>query len=333
MLDLEIINDFAYEHFENIAVSKNGMHFHSRCPLCGDSKKSSRKKRFHLDYNEGNPIWHCFNCNRSGSFLQIYSELNGVSINEAKKELYKYNPQHLTQILSSKKKKKIVNEIEYAYHNYIIDDCINLNSTIDGILQQNYYKELNNFVTKRELLSDFPIFIAYKGDYKGRIIIPIYNKNNIIYFQGRATGTLEPKYKNPTLKKGFVVFNEEKFDRTKYIIVSEGILDAVHVGNQGTTALGCNITDDFIKLLLKHTDKGIIIALDNDKCGIKQSKKLIDNKYSHKFKFFVYPDKYSKMDICELAIKSKIKDMYNFITKNSYNSFEMKTKYIIDRRL
>jgi len=69
MLDLEIINDFAYEHFENIAVSKNGMHFHSRCPLCGDSKKSSRKKRFHLDYNEGNPIWHCFNCNRSGSFF------------------------------------------------------------------------------------------------------------------------------------------------------------------------------------------------------------------------------------------------------------------------
>lgn len=329
MINIEVVNNFIYSNFQKISVSKNGTHFHARCPLCGDSKKSLSKKRFHLDYNEGNPFWHCWNCGRSGSFLQIYAELEGLSIEEAKKNLFKYNPEHLTQILSSKKLKKIIKEIKYEYHDYILDDCISLKDAPDGILQGNYYKELKRFVIKRRLKDDFPIFIACKGDYKGRIIIPIYDNGHIIYFQGRAVGNIESKYKNPSLKKGFVIFNKERFDRTKYIIVTEGILDAAHVGDQGTTVLGCSISDDFIEIIRKYTDMGIIIALDNDVNGIKENIRLINSRYGHHLKFFVYPDKYEE-DICELAIRTKNENMYNFIVANSYNSFEMSVKYGIE---
>ena len=91
MLNLDVVNSFVMEFFSLVTDTKNGTHWHARCPLCGDSKKNIRKKRFHLDYNNGNPIWQCFNCGRSGSFLEIYSELKAISIDDAKNELYGFD--------------------------------------------------------------------------------------------------------------------------------------------------------------------------------------------------------------------------------------------------
>ena len=330
MITLELVTDFILEYFQNVSISKNGAHFHARCALCGDSVKNKRKKRWHCEFNNGQPFYHCFNCERSGSFLELYSELKGIDISDAKKELFKFDAGYLTQLLSPRRKEKIVKEIQYETFDYILDDCIGRRDTADGIIQESYRMELLRFIRDRKIPSNFPLFIAYKGDYKDRIIIPIYEDGSIVYFQARALGdtTYKQKYKNPTLKKGNIVLNKENFDRSKYIIVTEGLLDAAQLGNQGTSCLGASITDEFISLLLPLTDVGVIIALDNDKAGKDGMKKILrESKYQHLLKYFIMPYKYNGIkDINMLVTAFGIEDVYQFVIENSYNNFSTLVK-------
>lgn len=60
----EIISSFIDEYLEYVSVSKNGTHIFSNCPFCDN-------KRFHFDYNNGNPIWNCFSCCKSGSLNEL----------------------------------------------------------------------------------------------------------------------------------------------------------------------------------------------------------------------------------------------------------------------
>lgn len=325
MLNIEIVREFVYEHFIKVTESKNGHHFHCRCPICGDSKISKSKKRFHLDFNGGNPIYNCFNCNSSGSFLQLYSYIKGLTINESKKELYKYNSNNIIQILSKKKRDKIVEEIEYENFDYILNDCIDLDEEAEGYIKKSYQKLLKEFINNRHIPKNTKLYVAYKGKFQSRIIIPIYDKyDNIIYFQARRLFKEMPKkYDNPALKKGSIILNEYKFDKDKYIIVTEGLIDAFGLGDNGTSALGKNITKEFIERLLKLTSKGVIIALDNDEDGLKSLKSFMkDNKYNKTVKYFLFPREYAAFkDINTYVTKrnKSIKETYEFVVKNSYS--------------
>ena len=350
MLDLQIVSDFMFENFERVSVSKNGTHFLARCLICGDSKKSKSKKRFNLDFNGGNPMYHCFNCEGdigSGSFLQIYSYVKGLTIEEAKKELYKFNPDRLTQKLSKKRQQKIIKQISYDDHNWILDDCISGYDN-DGMIYLAYFGALRKFRIERKIDSRYKLFIAYKGDYKGRIIIPIYDENNnIIYFQARRIpgSDMEPKYRNPHLEKGSIVLNKPYFNKEKYIITVEGLIDAFMIGDQGTSCLGAEITNDFIKELIGIGK--VIISFDNDRPGynslikfmkgIKKSgrkKSRQPNKYAKKVRYFLYPDKYADCkDINSIVVDHSISEVYKMIVSHSHSFSTAYTILRTDRAL
>jgi DNA primase len=331
MITLDIVSEFVHQYCENVKTSKNGTHFLARCPVCGDSKKSLSKKRFNLDFNNGNPIWHCFNCSASGSFLSLYSNLKGLSIPQSLKELQSYDPDYLIQKLSKRKEEKAIEEIEYEYHDYILNDCISPTETVDGYLKAMYQKQLKKFIRDRKL--SLKVFVAYKGEYQRRYIIPIYDDKHIVYFQGRAMiDDILPKYKNPTLTKGNIIYNRRNFNKDKYIVICEGLIDAATIGRQGTSCLGSEISKDFIKDVSQLTDKGLIICLDNDKAGLKSVLKLIDNNnIPPETRFFLFPYKYRKYgDINEFFIGTSINNIYNFVKENSYTSTTTYTKLKID---
>jgi len=54
-------------------------------------KKVKLRNGFHLDFHGGQPMFHCFNCNRSGTFADLYSQVKGISISEALRELNKFD--------------------------------------------------------------------------------------------------------------------------------------------------------------------------------------------------------------------------------------------------
>jgi DNA primase len=340
IMDLIFLSQFVQQYFQKVKITDNGKHFLFRCPICGDSKKNPYKRRFNLDWNDGVPGWHCFNCGRKGNFIELYSITTGISYEDAKKELYKFSKKRTVNMMNSYAKRPFLElntkeEIKRDNFNWIKDVCYtrkNVDENSSGILEKKYIFVLNDFCNKRKIPEEYKIYICYKDKYKNRIVIPIFDKNgDIIYFQARRIpkSNIEPKYDNPVSSKELCILNEYRFDRNKNIIVNEGLIDAFMVGNQGTSCLGKEISDELIKKLISLTDKNVIVALDNDSEAYKSLNMFMENnKYAKKVLYFIYPKKYKKYDdVNKIAINHNI-NIYDMIIKNSisYSSAFIKLK-------
>lgn len=319
MIDLQVVTEFMYAHFEQVKVTKHGTHFLARCPLCGDSKKNKLKRRYNLDYNNGIPGWKCFNCDEDGNFYDIYSIIKGVSYDDAVEQLknWKWDKARIRNRLSKNETKK--EKVEFTHYNWIKEDCAEP--------PERYVNALKNFYDSRRIDPKVnKLYIAYQGRYRNRIIIPIFDADdNIVYFQARRipkTGII-PKYDNPASPKEIIILNSHLFDPDKYIIVPEGVIDAWMVGTQGTTCLGKFISEDFLEELLKMTNEGVIIALDNDIEGQKAVRKFMKgNKFADKVKFFLHPFEFSEYDDINSIVRNcNVADIYSFIIENSFNFF------------
>lgn len=342
MIDLQFLSQFMLQNFEQTQVKDNGTHFLARCLLCGDSKKNQYKRRFNLNWNNGVPGWHCWNCGRHGNFIEIYSIVKGLSYDDAKKEIFKYNKDTVTRQMNEYKKRpkpKEKKRIDRNDFNWIKNKCYSLDSEDIGILGKKYIQELKSFYESRKISKMYKIYICYSGKYKGRIIIPIFDENkSIIYFQARRIPNTDivPKYNNPVFSKELCILNRHKFDKSKSIIVHEGLIDAFMVGNQGTSCLGKEISEELISTLLKLTDKDVIIALDNDSEAYDALGRFMkNNKYSTKVKYFLYSKEFRGHDdinsICK-ASDTQI-NVYELITQNSVSYSTAYTKLSISKLL
>lgn len=322
-------------HFDQVKPSKGGTHFEARCLLCGDSKKNPYKKRFHLDWNNGVPGWHCWNCGEHGNFIELYGIVKGISYEDAKKELFKWDEEKIKRWCKNKsefKKAKEKHEVEENNFNEIRCKCYSLQDE-----ESRYTRALKKFYDDRKIPYDYKIYICYDGRYRNRIIIPVFNeKHDIIYFQARRIpGTsIEPKYDNPVSPKELVILNRHKFDRNKSIIVHEGLIDAFMINDhQGTSCLGKEISEELVKELLNLTDKYVIVALDNDSEAYKALERIMrKNKYANKLKYFLYPSEFEQYDdINSIVRNSKEINAYEMITQNSVSYSTAFTKLSIQK--
>lgn len=327
MVSYEFVQNFFQSNFPE--VKEKNQSFNIRCRLCGDSKRNLRKMRFFLKYTEdAGGVWKCHNCNKSGNFLGFYSIIKGISINEAIKEININSFGDLKKTLRPKRLKKIkrTKATDKVHFNYFTKDWIGINEKKEGMIANLYKDTLRKYLAKRKLPTSYPFYIAYQGDFKDRIIIPIFDKDNdIIYFQGRIMEDKfsELRYKNPDVSdKKHIILNEHKFNPEKYIVVTEGPIDAIMVGDQGTTCFGSSVDDEFLEKLSRKTNKGIILALDNDNTGKEETLKIIQkSKFGKLLFYFVMPFKDIK-DLNELSIKKDVNDIYSYIVSNAYTSFE-----------
>ncbi len=337
MISIQVVSEFIFNNFENVTVSKGNTHFHARCALCGDSKKNKRKKRFHLDWKGGKPVFQCWNCGKAGSFIKLYALIKGIAEEEARREIFpKYDPEiavkklapqdaiesHTTllgmNLVAPQKAKS-----DLPTFNYILDDCASAKHPVDASAYPAWIKMLEDFRIEREIPEWIPLYYAWRGEYKGRIIIPVLEGDEIVYFQARRRFDNDDgivKYKNPATEKARIILNRKSFDPEKSIIVTEGLIDAFMVGKQGTTMLGKELSKEFLNALLALTRKDVIIAFDNDEEGRKSFKKNLDMPFAYRrVKYFIMPKKFiDSKDINKVVIDHDIQDVYDFIVKNSH---------------
>ncbi|MHA2180928.1 MAG: toprim domain-containing protein [Promethearchaeota archaeon] len=341
-MDLQFVTQFMLQHFEQTKISNGGTHFLARCLLCGDSKKNPYKKRFNLDWNNGVPGWKCWNCGKHGNFITLYSIVSGVSYDDAKKELFKYKKEEVKRQMGTYKKRPVPKKkkvIEEDNFNFLIEKFFGVPwiPKDGGMIEKKYLKILSDFIEERKIPKEYLIFICHSGKYKNRIIIPIFENRNIIYFQARRIpkSGVEPKYDNPVSPKELCILNKNRFDRSKNIIIHEGLIDAFMVGKQGTSCLGKEISEDLIKELLKLTDKNVIVALDNDSEAYKALDILFKkNKYAKKVKYFLYPSEFAEHDdINSIVRMNEGINVYEMITQNSVSYSTAYTKLSISKLL
>ena len=323
------ITEMLYEKCQQVEIKNN--EWICRCPLCGDSITKPHVKRFHIDYY---PIYNtymykCYRCGESNNVYMLYCNLYDATYDEAK-EFLDDNIYNSKQIKKRLKKSIIINNNENIKTDLDIDlkkDCYTVNDKPTTRIGQRLIEKLKSFISKR-MIKNENFYIAHSGKYKSRIIIPIINNNVLEYFQGRTLyDNIIPKYLNPVVKKENIILHKDKFIKNETIFITEGIIDGMTIGNQGTCCLGAYISDKFIKKLLKYTNN-IIICLDNDNAGKKQVLKIIKKSiYSNLLKYFLMPNEFSYIkDINELKTKSNVDNIENFIQLHSYSNFYIKTK-------
>lgn len=333
------VEAFLYSSLEK--VKRNGEGWIARCPVCGDSKKSLSKRRLHIDYYSKYDEWvyTCYNggCNASGNIQSLYVFINGVTYKEADDILNgrKYDPVKLKDKLDGKK--TFVDEIDNKCITSLDLDlsvCYTLKDSPESLQGKKYINLLKQFVVRRRIPTKYNPMICFDGKYKNRFIIPVYDDDKLIYFQGRSIyDWIQPKYLNPDVIKEHVILNRDKFDRNKFIIITESLICAMNIGQQGTSCLGATISDNFLAEVFKYTNKGVIVALDNpriDESGYKNYIKILEgSKYARKVRFFI-PDTNLYKDINSICVDNDISflsTLYEYVLERSYNDF--KTNYLL----
>ncbi len=307
-------------YFPN-ANTSNEDDLHFRCNICGDSKKSTIKKRAHFKLWNDRIIFKCFNCGFSitpakwlkkyfPSFHTLYvkdlMQLKGIDT---------FNVSIPVQKLKITPKRKITGEVESILKNELAIEIVK-----NRKIPYDIYKKWKVGIT---------------GTYRNRMIIPIHDINNkIIYYQARAIKKfVEPKYLNCKQNKDNVIFELIKtLDITKPIIVIEGYIDSLFVENSLpvlSTNWGKEIQEELDKLNCYY-----LIDRDSTPESRKLCRKLIDeNKYVFNWSKYLSDNDIptrEKWDINELYITLNRTKQFNFSEFEKYftNNFYDKVHFV-----
>lgn len=220
----------------------------------------------HMSINLETGLWRCFKSGETGNFVKLYSMLEKCSYRE-------------------------------AYEKFVFEDFMargsfsppkNLSEFNPNTIESNL-DEVEDFelcedhpLVASRILSGFKFFLATKGKYEGRLIIPFINRNNkMFYFQARAIGDEMPKYLNcKNLKSSQVLY---PFDYGSYepLYITEGVFDCLSlqaVGLNSTTTLSC-FTSREQMLQLAQYQGPLVCAFDSDGAGMEGREKFLKLAY------------------------------------------------------
>lgn len=158
-----------------------------------------------------------------------------------------------------------------------------------------------DYCTRRDITDDiireFDIQVAINTrvnltSYVDRLCIPIYHGGNLVSVEGRdLTGTSERKVLYPKGGSVSTLFNYEKLDRKKPLVVVEGLMDLVkiwtHITKNVTTPFGVWLTDSQEEMFNEFEQ--IILMPDSD-AGGKTLIKNFDKFYRYEFEVAMADD-------------------------------------------
>ena len=164
------------------------------------------------------------------------------------------------------------------------------------------------------------------GEYAGRIIIPSFNlQGRINYFVGRSYKDNWIKYKNPSLQRNNLIFNELNLDWESDLTLTEGVFDAIVAGN-AIPLLGSTLpeTSRLFQEVAKH-DTPIYIALDPD--AEKKAQYLINDMIQYGIEIYKI-DVRGYQDVGSMPKKEFIERKINALPMTADNLFKYKLQRI-----
>lgn len=285
---------------KGIKTSKDNHAF--TCPFC-----NHRKPKLEINLatdTQGRNFWECWVCKTKGRTVK--SLLFKLKIPKGK----------AFEVLKFVKN----GNIEY-----------NLENSNEVVLPKEFIPiyELNksSFATQRILnylygrgLSDIDIYrynIGYcsSGEYEDYVIIPSYNKDNILNsFIGRSIKKSFFKYKSPKVSRN-VIFFENLINWNLPVILVEGVFDAIAVRSNAIPLLGKSPSRELLKKISYNQVSEIIVALDND--AKKEAFLLTEKLFKLGKKVsLIKLDSKDPSDIGYKAFYSKLLERRNFTTSD-----------------
>jgi hypothetical protein len=246
-------------------MSNDGINISIWCPFCKHSNRNKLKLVLHLEKN----FWHCWLCDKKGSDVSyIVGRFNKSKVNESK-NLFK--------------RKNKVNEISINLFGEELPDNeeINIVEIPDGfqLLTNNFssnnpdIRDVFKYAIGRGInkhkMSLLRLGVSLSFEFKRSLIIPSFDaEGEINFYTARRidVDTSSPiKYKNASISKKDIIFNELFIDWSLPLTIVEGPLDLLKTNDNATCLLGSSLTYDmklFKKIVENKTE--INLALDKD---------------------------------------------------------------------
>lgn len=233
------------------------------CPFCNDTN-------FHLGFNLETGYCHCWKCGTLNT-IEVISTILGVSKEKAKSVFLNYyqNGQASYRKFNKGSGKGTASKV------FLPSNARNL------LACHRKYLEGRNF-DPDYLQEKYKIVgTNHIGDYKWRIIIPIFYKNKLVSYQGRditSKSTLRYKACKNELE---VIHHKNIFydiDNTTKdsIIIVEGIFDKWRIGDDCVASFGVSFTPEQVAFISKTWSR-VFILYDRDEVGCRRQISWLDN--------------------------------------------------------
>jgi DNA primase len=127
---------------------------------------------------------------------------------------------------------------------------------------------------------------CWMGHFAGRMIIPVILRGKPVSFAARLMrkkrddeGKDYVPYLYPKKRPGQaghiqLLFNYDRFSQHRTVVLTEGSLDAIHVGDQGAGLLGKSLSQSKLALLLSGEVEEVVTLLDGDGPGREATEKI-----------------------------------------------------------
>jgi len=250
----------------NYLISKDGVNLSIWCPFCKHDNKNKLKLAIHLEKN----FWHCWLCDKKGADVSyVVSRYNKNKVAEAKK-IFKsknYNSDFQINLFDSQdvfiEEEKISVELPIGFKLL----ANNFNSVHPDIRDVFRYA-IKRGVSKHKMWL-LRLGCSLDNEFSRSLIIPSFDeKGDINFYTSRRidVDTSSPiKYKNASVSKKDIIFNELHIDWSLPLTLVEGPLDLIKTNDNATCLLGSSLTQDmklFKKIVSNKTE--VNLALDKD---------------------------------------------------------------------
>lgn len=207
---------------------------------------------FHLGYNISLGYFNCWHCGKL-KITNIIQNLLNTNYYETKQIIDEYTEISSAIVTKKKEIKHTKNiklpgkKLQKQHKNYL------KNRNFDPDYIENKYKILGT---------------GYVGEYKNRIIIPIFLNGKLVSYQGRdITNKHKLRYKACSLEESIInpkhtLYNIDNCEENDSIIVVEGVFDVWRIGDGCCCTFGTAISEYQLAMLCKHTK--VYFLLDNE---------------------------------------------------------------------
>ena len=231
------------------------------CPYC-DTKSTS----FNLGFNPAGNYYHCWKSKHSYSMEELLSTILHIPESSVRSVLKDYSG--AGEILPERKKSN-VNHLELPTHKFTP-------------VERAYLKK-RGFEPKYLFKKYRIVGGGIDGDWKFRIIIPIYYNGQLMSWTGRSILSKEklkklnlPRYKNLSNEKSVKNIKELFFNidncRNKSVVLTEGPFDVLRFDGEAICSMGTELTEGQIALLAERFEK-IFILFDNEPKAQEKARK------------------------------------------------------------
>jgi DNA primase len=268
------------------------------CPVCADEKGlDDGDGKGNLEINYSKHVYKCWSCGETYGTQGPLGRLFDKHATKAQKKVYNLiKPEELKQQDAKKPKLKLP-------EGYTTFEDSNARF-IPHIEAMNYLKSRG--ITD-EMIKKYKIGYTVTGDFAYRIIVPSFNKEGTLnYFVARAWVPKKMKYKNPSVPKDEIIFNESRIDWTKDVYLCEGVFDGFFLPNP-IPMLGKMLSENLFTTLYEKVQGDIHICLDGDawENALRVYHNLNGGRLYNRIKILKLP---KDKDVCDL--KGKIDEYY-----------------------